>query len=111
MRLVYWLLIAAAAAICAAFAISNRPVVALALWPLPFAIALPLYLLVFAALLIGFVVGAIAAWLGGRHRRRELRRSRRRIRALEGELAASQPQFGDAAASPRNGRGKALASA
>jgi lipopolysaccharide assembly protein A len=101
MRLVYWVLIAAAAAICAAFAISNRPVVSLALWPLPFAIALPLYLLVFAALLIGFVLGAITAWLGGRHRRRELRRSRRRIGALEGELAASQPELGNSASSPR----------
>jgi uncharacterized integral membrane protein len=98
-RIVYWVLVAAAAAVCAAFAISNRLVVSLALWPLPFAIDLPLYLLVFAALLIGFVVGAIAAWLGGRHRRRELRRSRRRIGALEGELAASQPQRGHAAVS------------
>jgi len=99
MRIIYWVLIAAVAAVCAAFAISNRPVVSLALWPLPFAIDLPLYLLVFAALLIGFVVGAVAAWLGGRHRRRELRRSRRRIGALEGELAASRPQFGNGALS------------
>jgi putative membrane protein len=99
MRIVYWLLIAAVAVICAAFAISNRPVVSLALWPLPFAIDLPLYLLVFAALLIGFAVGVIAAWLGGRRRRRELRRSRRRIGALEGELAASRQRLGNAAVS------------
>ena len=97
MRIVYWVLVAAAAAFCAAFAISNRPVVSLALWPLPFAIDLPLYVLVFVALLIGFVMGVITAWLGGRHRRRELRRSRRRIGALEGELAGSQPRRGNAA--------------
>jgi uncharacterized integral membrane protein len=99
MPIAYWVLIAVAAAICAAFAISNRAVVSLALWPLPFAIDLPLYLLVFAALLMGFVVGAITAWLGGRHRRRELRRSRRRIGALEGEVAASQPRRGNIAVS------------
>jgi uncharacterized integral membrane protein len=99
MRIVYWVLIAAGAAICAAFAISNRSGVSLALWPLPLAIDLPLYLLVFAALLIGFVSGTIAAWLGGHRRRRELRRARRRIGALEGELAASRPQFGNAAMS------------
>jgi uncharacterized integral membrane protein len=100
MRIVYWVPIAAGSAICAAFAISNRPVVSLALWPLPFAIDLPLYLLVFVALLIGFVMGVITAWLGGRHRRRELRRSRRRIGALEGELG-SPPQLGKAAVPAR----------
>lgn len=97
MRIVHWVLIAAGAVVCAAFAISNRPMVSLALLPLPFAIDLPLYLLVFAALLIGFVLGVIATWLGGRHRRRELRRSRRRIGALEGELAASRRRLGNAA--------------
>ena len=99
MRIVYWVLIAVVAIFCAAFAISNRFVISLALWPLPFAIDLPLYLLVFAALLMGFVMGVIAAWLGGRHRRRELRRSRRQIGALEGELATSQAQRGNAAVS------------
>src|SRR5215472_16893918 len=97
MRIVYWVLVAATAAVCAAFAISNRPPVSLVLWPLPFAIDLPLYLLVFAVLLIGFVLGAVTAWLGGWRRRRELRRSRRRIGTLEGELAAARPQFGNAA--------------
>jgi lipopolysaccharide assembly protein A len=96
MRIVHWVLIAAGAVICAAFAISNRPMVSLGLWPLPFAVDLPLYLLVFAALLIGFVLGVIATWLGGRHRRRELRRSRRRIGTLEGELAASRRRRGNA---------------
>ena len=95
MRIVYWVLVAVAAAICGAFAISNRLVVSLALWPLPLAVALPLYLLVFAALLIGFLAGAIAAWRGGRHRRRELRRSRRRIGALESELTARPTPGGE----------------
>jgi uncharacterized integral membrane protein len=91
MRIVYWVGIPVAAALCAAFAISNRLSVTLALWPLPFVVALPIYLLVFAALLIGFVVGAFAVWIGGRHRRRKFRRCRRRIGALETELAAAQP--------------------
>jgi len=91
MRFAYWLAIPVAAVICGAFAISNRTTVSLALWPLPFALVLPLYLLVFAALLIGFVAGAIAAWVAGRHRRRQLRRCRRRIDALESEIAAHRP--------------------
>jgi lipopolysaccharide assembly protein A len=95
MWVVYWLLVAVAAAICAIFAIANRPPVSLDLWPLPFVVALPLYLLVFAALLTGFVVGALAAWIRARHRRRELRRDRRRITALENELAQLRARLGD----------------
>jgi uncharacterized integral membrane protein len=87
MRILYWLGVLVAAAVGGTFAISNRDTVSLAFWPVPFVVALPLYLLVFAALLTGFVAGAIAAWIGGRHRRRQLRASRRRIGALEGELA------------------------
>jgi lipopolysaccharide assembly protein A len=101
MRIVHWILIAVGAMICAAFAVANRPVVSLALWPLPFAIDLPLYLLVFATLLIGFAVGVIAVWLSAQHRRRELRRSRRRIGALEGELAAARQRLGNAAVAAR----------
>jgi uncharacterized integral membrane protein len=102
MRVVYWLGIAVAAAICGVFAISNRPAVSLALWPLPFVVMLPLYLLVFAAVLIGFLAGVTAAWIGGRHRRRRLRHSRRRIGALENELATAESRLGNrrAAAEP-----------
>jgi uncharacterized integral membrane protein len=100
MRIAYWVGIPVAATICGAFAISNRFAVSLALWPLPFIVALPLYLLVFAALLIGFVGGAIAAWIAGRHRRRKLRRARRRIGTLEKELATTEPGNRDVPARP-----------
>src|SRR5438445_182608 len=42
------------------------------------------------------IAGALAAWLGGRHTRRELRRQRRRTAALERELAATQAQLAGA---------------
>jgi uncharacterized integral membrane protein len=93
MRIVYWLWVPIVAVACGTFAISNRPAVPLALWPLPFVVDLPLYLVVFGALLIGFAAGAVAAWIGGRHRRRNLRRSRRRIGALESELAAARSRL------------------
>jgi uncharacterized integral membrane protein len=91
MRVVYWVVVLAATLLCGAFAISNRMVVALTLRPLPFVVAIPLYLLIFAALVTGFVAGLIAAWIGARHRRRKLRQSRRRIGALESELATMRP--------------------
>jgi uncharacterized integral membrane protein len=104
MRAVYWLGILVAAVLGAAFAISNRGVVSLAFWPVPFVLALPLYLLVFAALLAGFVAGAIAVWLGGRRRQRQLRSSRRRIGALESELATARSQSGDKEIPPKPSR-------
>jgi lipopolysaccharide assembly protein A len=74
------------------FAVSNRATVSLALWPLPFLVDLPIYLLFFLSLLIGALIGVSAAWISGR-RRRELQRRRRRIEALERELAATQARL------------------
>jgi lipopolysaccharide assembly protein A len=75
------------------FAISNRETASLALWPLPYLIELPLYLLFFFSLLIGALIGAFAMWISYSSNRRELRQRRRRIEALERELAATQSQL------------------
>lgn len=96
MRIGCWFGVLVAATLCGAFAISNRAAISLALWPVPFVVMLPLYLLVFATLIIGLVTGAVAVWVGGRHRRRQLRSSRRRIGALEGELMTVRSRLGGA---------------
>jgi lipopolysaccharide assembly protein A len=83
------------------FAISNRETVSLALWPLPFLVGVPLYLLFFLTLLIGILIGVSMAWIAGRRARRELRRRRRRIEALERELAATQWQLVERPEIPR----------
>jgi len=101
MKLAFWVFIALVAAVLALFAASNRGDVALGVWPLPFALDLPLYVAILGALLIGFIAGALAAWVAGRRRRREARHRRRRLAALERELAATQGQLGGAAAPPR----------
>jgi lipopolysaccharide assembly protein A len=75
------------------FAISNRETASLALWPLPYLIELPLYLLFFFSLLIGALIGAFAMWISCSSNRRELRQRRRRIEALERELTATQSQL------------------
>jgi putative membrane protein len=93
MKLLFWILVALFAVVLALFAVSNRLSVALGLWPLPFVIELPLYLAILGALLIGFIAGALAAWIAGRHRRRENRRRGHRIAALERELAAREAQL------------------
>ena len=93
MRAVYWAVIIVAAALLIPFAVSNRATVSLGLWPLPFLIDLPLYLLVLLLLLAGFVAGATTVWMAGRRVRRELRRRRRRVEALEGELKAARSEL------------------
>ena len=95
MTALFWIFVALAAALLASFAASNRAVVGLGLWPLPFALDLPLYLAVLGAMAIGLVVGVLGAWIAGRRRGREARQRRRRIAALERELAATQAQLAD----------------
>ena len=93
MRIIGRGLILACAVILILFAVSNRETVALALWPLPFLVEAPLYLFLFLTLLAGGLLGASAAWLASRDNRRELRRRRRRIDALQRELSATQSQL------------------
>jgi lipopolysaccharide assembly protein A len=100
MKFLFWIVIAVVAVALALFAASNRTAVSLGLWPLSFAVELPLYLAVLAALLIGFIAGAGSVWIAGGSRRREARRRGRRIAALERELAATPTRLPDVADNP-----------
>ncbi len=106
MRVLARIVVLVVAVALAVFAVSNRENVALGLWPLPSLVELPLYLVILAALVLGFVAGELVAWIASRHWRREVRISRRRVAALERELAATQARLADppprAAALPRD---------
>jgi putative membrane protein len=93
MRLLFWIFVLIVALVLALFAVSNREMVALGWWPVPFLVEIPLYVAVLAALAVGFLLGELAAWIAGRRRRREARRHTRRIASLEGELRATQAQL------------------
>jgi len=93
MKLLFWVVVLLLAVVLASFAGSNREAVSLTLWPLPFVAELPLYVAVLLTLILGFILGAIAAWHAGRSRRREARRRGRRIAVLERELTATQAQL------------------
>ena len=103
MKAVYWAVILVAAALLIPFALSNRQPVSLGFWPLPFLVDLPLYLLVLSLLLAGFVIGAAATWIAGRRIRRDLRRRRRRVEALERELMVVRSQLQDQGGTERSG--------
>lgn len=86
MRFLFWLIAIPAAAAVACFAVANRGMVALELWPLPFVVEAPAFLPVLVALVVGILLGGIAAWLSGGRARQEMRRRGRRIDTLEREV-------------------------
>ena len=90
MRRFKWLILAPVAVIVAVFAVVNRQKVAISFEPLPGAIELPLFAVVFAGAALGFVLGAIGAWWAGRGRRRRARADRRSLRDLTKQVAALQ---------------------
>lgn len=92
-RVLYWIVLGLVALALALFAASNRTPVALGFWPLDLALELPLYLAILLTFFAGLCCGALAAWAGGRHWRREARQRRRRITALESELEATQARL------------------
>jgi uncharacterized integral membrane protein len=95
MRVLYWIVLALAALALALFAASNREAVAVGFWPFGLAVELPLYLAILLTFFAGLLCGALAAWVGGRHWRREARQRRRRMTALESELDATQAQMAE----------------
>jgi uncharacterized integral membrane protein len=86
MKLIRWLVTAPLALVLAVFAISNRETVSVTFWPTPFEIDMPLYLVVLAALLLGFLIGQFAGWINAGKHRRNAREKTKRVRDLESEV-------------------------
>jgi uncharacterized integral membrane protein len=96
MRVLGWAVFALAALLLILFAVSNREMVSVGLWPLPAFVELPLYLVVLGTLLLGFIMGQLVTWIGGWRRRREARRARDRVAILEQELELARVRPADA---------------
>jgi len=79
------------ALIAAAIAIANRDVVAFRLDPLPYQIDLPLYVIAFAALFVGILIGALAMWMRDGKVRKRAREERRASTRLRNELKVIDP--------------------
>lgn len=80
------------AALATSFALVNRGVVAVNLWPFGLLADLPLYVLVLGSLALGLIVGggllALPAWAW----RQRMRARERTVARLEAELAAARTQ-------------------
>lgn len=86
MKILSWVIGLPIAVLAIIFAVSNRGGVLVDLWPLPWEVTLPLYLLVLGALALGLVIGAAIAWFAGGSARARARREHRRANTLEVQL-------------------------
>jgi uncharacterized integral membrane protein len=91
-RLIRTILALVGLIVIVAFAIANRTPVDVSLAPLPIALELPVYGVFLIGLVVGGLLGGIAAWLGGHRYRRDARRTRRTVRALEHQVADLKKQ-------------------
>lgn len=90
MRHLSWIVTIPVALVAILFAISNRGIVTLSLWPLPFTLETPVYLATLIALVVGFLAGGFIVWNSQRRHRRRARRESNRVLYLERELKEAQ---------------------
>lgn len=95
------------AVIIIAFAVANRHAVTVSFDPFTavtpaYAATLPLFLILFIVLILGVVVGGIAAWLRQSKWRRTARQLDGEVRALRAELETVRRRFGTAEPAPQD---------
>jgi uncharacterized integral membrane protein len=99
MKFLFWIIALALLFVAGFFAVANREVVEIDLWPVFTKVAMPLYFSLVCALAIGFFLGAAVAWWSGRTARSRARQATRRADALQRERDSLQAQVD--AARPR----------
>ncbi len=75
------------------FAVSNRAPVELKLEPLPYVLDLPLYALLLGTLVLGFLLGAVAAFFASQRTRRRARRAEAEAARLEAALRQARAEL------------------
>jgi uncharacterized integral membrane protein len=72
-KFLQWLVFLVVAFVVVTFVVQNRQEVEVSLWPLPFVKPAPLFGIIIACVLLGFLLGALSAWLSGASVRRRAR--------------------------------------
>jgi uncharacterized integral membrane protein len=104
-KIVTLLILLPIALVIVLFAVANRAAVTVAFDPIAaqppmFAFSLPLFLLLLVVLILGVIVGGIAAWLRQSRWRRRARRLSAELKAARAETEALRRQLDAAAAQP-----------
>ena len=98
-KIVTAIIVVPLATVIIAFAVANRQAVTVSFDPFSatapaYAATLPLFAVIFAVLILGVLIGGIAAWLGQGKWRRAARKLDADVRALHQELDAIRSRFG-----------------
>ena len=98
-KIATWIILVPLAALIIALAVANRQAVTVSFDPFSpmspaYAATVPLFAIIFVVLILGVIVGGIAAWIGQRRWRRVARRLDGEMRALHEEMDAVRRRFG-----------------
>ena len=104
-----WIFLFPLAVALIVFAVSNREVVQLDLWPFPVTLHIPLFIMLFATLVIGVIWGGVATWFSGGSARRVGRIKAREARQAEAEIKRLKEQISKLEADARAGEDRMAA--
>jgi uncharacterized integral membrane protein len=104
-KIVTALIVVPLAAIFIGFAVANRQTVTVSFDPFSsaspaYAATLPLFVVIFVVLIVGVLIGGIAAWIRQSKWRRTARKLDADVRALHGELETIRRRFGTSEPAP-----------
>ena len=91
-----WILTLPLIAVAVIFAIANRELITLDLWPFELSPRLPLFVILLVCVGFGLAVGGLASWLSAAPARRRARQARRRVAELEREAVRLRQERDDA---------------
>lgn len=104
-KIVTAIIVVPPAVVLVAFALANRQTVTVSFDPFSstapaYAVTLPLFIIIFAVLILGVLVGGLAAWLRQGKWRRSARRLEAEVHALHDEMDSIRRRFGTAQPPP-----------
>lgn len=85
-RILSWIIMVPFAIAVIVFSAVNRDLVTLSLWPFPHELTVPVFSMVLAVFIVGFLWGGIVAWLSAGETRRRARNNMWRAETAEREL-------------------------
>jgi uncharacterized integral membrane protein len=105
-KLVFWLVLVPLAIVILMFAVANREIVTVSFDPFsstrPAAsVSVPLFVLIFSLVILGVIVGGIAAWLKQSGYRRAARLRHADVAALRREIETLNTKLADPVDTPR----------
>ena len=86
MKYISWGFIALLCLIVLTLSIGNRDAVTFSLFPLPFVMDVPLFILILAGAFIGVLLGSLRTWMADGKARRENRQHKQEALRLKGEV-------------------------